>query len=296
MNRPPAADDLPAVLARFAGEARHSAFHTGRYRLRFVTWGNGPPLVILHGLADVARSFAPVMARLADRYTCVAYELPNGLDDGAALGRYTHPHLVADLLALLDRLNLARTAVLGSSFGTTIVLAALAAAPDRFTRAVLQGGFARRPLRFWERRLALPARYWPGRFRDVPLVERVIRRLEQAAFQSAPDEVRRFFHDNHGETPIRAAALRALLLHRLDLRPTLPHIRTPVLMIGGDRDRIVPREYEAEVEAGLPDVRRVEFTPCGHYPQYTHPGPMADAIRAFLSEPVTPLKCAADPA
>jgi pimeloyl-ACP methyl ester carboxylesterase len=268
--------------------------------MRYVSWGGGPPLVIIHGLADVARSFAPVMARLADRFTCVAYELPNGLDDGAALGRYTHPHLVADLFALLDHLHITRTAILGSSFGSTIALAALAAAPGRFPRAVVQGGFARRPLKFWERRLALPARYWPGRFHDMPFRARVMRRLEWAAFQHSPEEVYRFYQRNNGLTPIRAAALRGILLHRLDLRPKLPHVRTPVLMIGGDRDGIVPRVYEAEVEAGLPDVRRVEFSPCGHYPQYTHPGPMADAIRAFLTEPVpppaAPLKCAADPA
>ena len=164
-----------------------------------------------------------------------------------------------------------------------MVLAALADAPDRFTRAILQGGFARRPLLFWERRLALWARYWPGRFRDVPLLEWVMARLERTTLD-VPAGMRRFYHDNQGVTPIRAAALRAGLLHRLDQRPRLPSIRTPVLMIGGDRDRTVPRRYEAEVEAGLPDVRRVEFHPCGHYPQYTHPGPMADAIRAFLSD------------
>ena len=92
-----------------------------------------------------------------------------------------------------------------------------------------------------------------------------------------------FFLANSGRTPIRTACLRALTLARLDLRPLLPSIRTPVLMIGGDRDAIVPRWCEREVEEGLPDVRRVEFSPCGHYPQYTHPGPMADAIRAFLA-------------
>jgi pimeloyl-ACP methyl ester carboxylesterase len=274
-------ESFAAILERLGREARLAVFHTGRYRMRYVTWGTGPPLVILHGLADVARSFAPVMARLTDRFTCIAYELPNCLDDGAALGRYNHPDLVADLLALLDHLRIDRTAVLGSSFGTTVVLVALAGAPARFTKAVLQGGFARRPLGFWERRLALAARYWPGRFRDVPFLELVLRRMERTALDVS-EEVRRFYHDNHGLTPIRAAAIRALLLHRLDLRPKLPHIRPPVLMIGGDRDRIVPRRYEAEVENGLPDVRRVEFRECGHYPQYTHPGPTADAIRGFL--------------
>jgi pimeloyl-ACP methyl ester carboxylesterase len=55
-------------------------------------------------------------------------------------------------------------------------------------------------------------------------------------------------------------------------------------MVGGDIDRIVPRQWEAEVEEGLPDVRRVEFSPCGHYPQYTHPRRLAEVVREFLGE------------
>ena len=54
------------------------------------------------------RSFAMVMHRQADRFTCVSYELADGLRDGAALGRYRHADHVADLLALTDHLRLGR--------------------------------------------------------------------------------------------------------------------------------------------------------------------------------------------
>ena len=52
----------------------------------------------------------------------------------------------------------------------------------------------------------------------------------------------------------------------------------------GDADRLVPRSCWEELERGLPDLRLVEFADCGHYPQYTHPGAMAEAISAFLGE------------
>ncbi len=54
-------------------------------------------------------------------------------------------------------------------------------------------------------------------------------------------------------------------------------------MIGGDRDTIVPRECEREVELGLPDVRRHELSECGHYPQYTRPHQTAEAMAEFLN-------------
>ena len=67
------------------------------------------------------------------------------------------------------------------------------------------------------------------------------------------------------------------------LKPEEVTTAMPVLMIGGDADRIVPQWCEAELERGLADVRRVELSPCGHYPQYTAPARTAEAIRAFLS-------------
>src|SRR4051812_34092795 len=110
------ATDLRAALYHFTRDAKPGTLDTSRYRMRYVVWGAGPPLVFIHGMADVGRSFVPVMHHLIDRFTCVAYELPDGTTDGSALGRYTHRDYVAGLLALLDHLGYDRTAVLGSSF------------------------------------------------------------------------------------------------------------------------------------------------------------------------------------
>jgi pimeloyl-ACP methyl ester carboxylesterase len=225
-----------------------------------------------------------VMARLVDAgFRCVAYELPNGLGDGANLGMVKHPHLVDDLAALLDHLRIDRADLLGSSFGTTVALRALATHPGRFRRAVLKGAFARRPLRWTERGPARLGRYWPWRMEQLPGYRHSMARLEGQGFAHCPPELFRFLLTCAGAAPARAVARRTLMLDRLDLRPQLPHIPHPVLMIGGDCDGIVYRWCEEEVERGLKDVRRVELSPCGHYPQYTMPGPTADAIAGFLS-------------
>ena len=265
--------------------------HTARYRMRYAVRGDGPPLVFIHGMADVGRSFEPVIRLLADRFTCVHYDLPTGCGDGAALGQYTLPHYAADLVALLNHLRFRQATLLGSSFGSLIALTALVTTPERFTHGILQGGFARRPFRPWEFRLAQVARFWPGWMGDWPgLHDPIMARVQRDVAGGVSPEVWRFFLSNHGRTPCRAAALRSLSIVRTDLRPLLPSIRTPVLMIGGDCDPLVPRWCEREVEAGLPDVRRVEIPGCGHYPQYTHPTAMADAIGRFRGERGDPLK------
>lgn len=277
--------DLSAALHRFDSESRPDVFATGRYRMNYVTWGpsDGPPLVLVHGMCDVPRSFAMLMSRLIDRgYRCISYDLADGQTDGAVLGQYRHEHFVEDLIALLDHLHLDRVCIMGSSFGSTVTLRALATYPDRFRRAALQGGFARRPLIRIERGLARIGRYWPWLMGDLPIRNAIMAKLELPMFEGCPIELFHYLLVNSGRTPIRAAARRGLILDTLDLRPMLGSIPHPLLMIGGDRDTIVPRQYEAEVEAGVKDVRRIEYSPCGHYPQYTLPGPMAAELAAFF--------------
>lgn len=279
------ADELHAAVGRFEREAVWHTLPTPRYRLRYSTWGAGPrTLVVVHGLNDCIRSFAMVMHHLLPGVRCVGVELPNGRDDDANLGAYRHADHARDLLALFDHLGLDRADVLGSSYGSTIALRTAATYPHRLRRLILQGGFARRPLMRIQRGLARLGRYWPWRMGDLPIRNAVMRRFESHAFVSAPPAVFDFLLENSARSPCRAMALRVLALDTLDLRPVLPAVTCPTLMLGGDRDTIVPREFEAEVERGLPHVRRVEFTPCGHYPQYTHPSAMAAEVRRFLGE------------
>lgn len=284
--------ELQEATTRFDQEACWGSVHTGRYRMRYAVWGKAGDaprtLILIHGLCDLARSFSMLMSRLIDDFRCVAIELPNGKDDDARLGTYQHADLVRDLIALLDHLKIDRVDLLGSSFGSTIALRTAFTVPERVNRVVIQGGFARRPLIRIERGLARIGRYWPWRMGELPIHNMVMRKLEAPAFVTAPQPIFDFLIACSGQTPVRAAARRALILDRLDLRPQLAAIRCPVLMIGGDRDAIVPRRYEAEVEAGVPDVRRIEFEFCGHYPQYTHPGMMAEEMQKFLCRGPSP--------
>ncbi len=279
----PTLEDLRTAQYRFDTEAMAGMLHTPRYRLRYFDWGQGQPVIFVHGMIDTTRSFCMQMQGMVEAgFRCIGYELANGTDDGAKLGVYEHPHFAEDLIALLDHLKLPTVDIQGSSFGSTITLSALARFPTRFHRVVLQGGFARRPLIRIERGLARLGRYWPWRMNQLPIRPTAMRKLEGGQFVGCPPEIFEFLLECSGTNPIRAACRRALILDKTDLRPLLPGIRHPILMIGGDRDGLVPRSAEAEVETGAPNVKRIEFTPCGHYPQYTMPAPMTAAMVPFF--------------
>ena len=209
--------------------------------------------------------------------------MPSGDGDQARLGGYRHQHYADDLIRLLDHLQLERTYVFGSSFGTTIVLRALADHSPRFARAVLQGGFARRRVGTAEVALARFARYWKGRMRSLPVRTALRSPKERSVFDALPPDRARFMADNCGSAPIAAVARIGLLIAKLDLRPLLAKVVMPVRLIGGDRDSIIAPHYEQELLQGLPNAERIEIPECGHLPQYTHPGLLAELMRQFFT-------------
>jgi pimeloyl-ACP methyl ester carboxylesterase len=276
---------IQTALRRLEREASHRTCDTGRYRAPYFSWGSGPPLLFVPGAAALGRSFVLTISRLVGEFRCIAYDLPTGRGDRARLGRYRHADLVADVFALLEHLGIAQAYLFGSSFGSTIALAAMHAQPERFPRAILQGGFAWRPLARAELMLARMARYWPGRMRLVPLRTKAMRLAHHGPFAPCPPELWEHFVEYTGSVPIATLARHALLLHQTDLRPILPDIRQPVLMVCGDRDPLVRQCHEQILLTGLPNVRRLELANCGHFPYLTHAEPLAEVVKQFLTPP-----------
>jgi pimeloyl-ACP methyl ester carboxylesterase len=274
---------LEEVQQRFRAEAVLGSFDTGRYRCRYFSWGSGPPLVFIHGLGDDALSFIMPIARLSEHFRCISYDQPTGGADGAHLGRYHHADLVKDLLALVDHLGLPTAHLLGSSFGSTIALAAMHGAPGRFPRGILHSGFARRPLFPAEEMLASWARYWPWNMESLPLRLTLLTHTHYAPFKGRQPELWQYFVKRDGAIPMEAVARRALILNHVDLRPILPRIRQSVLLVCGDQDPLVGKNCEQELLRGLPSISRAEIAGCGHMAQFTHPEALAEATRRFLS-------------
>jgi pimeloyl-ACP methyl ester carboxylesterase len=285
MQKTTTATDLQDALSQFDREAVWGGIQLTRYRCGYVSWGNGPPLVFVHGMSDVPRSFAMMMAKLQTRFRCIALYLADGNNDGCRIRAHRHHHYAEDLAEFFDKLNLTNAHLFGSSFGATVVLRFLIDYGHRVGRVILQGGFARRPLNRIDRGMARVMRYSSGIMQNLILRKTVMEKNDLPQFTMADHEIYRFFWECSGKPSIQTVARRALQIHTLDLRPLLGRIQNPILMIGGDRDGLVPREYEAEVEAILPNVSRFEIPECGHYPQYTHPAISAQKISEFINKP-----------
>ena len=102
--------------------------------------GSGPPLLLLHGFTGSCVAWAPQVAAFGRCFDVVAVDLiGHGRSDAPSdPERYRMEPAVADLVALLDRLEIARAAVLGYSMGGRVALHLALAAPERVSALVLE--------------------------------------------------------------------------------------------------------------------------------------------------------------
>lgn len=108
--------------------------------LNVETAGEGPPVVLLHGFTGSAATWAAHTDGFSAHHTVVAVDLlGHGLSDAPEdPRRYRLGFCIEDVLAVLDRLGIARASLLGYSMGGRVALAVAIAAPERLTALVIE--------------------------------------------------------------------------------------------------------------------------------------------------------------
>jgi pimeloyl-ACP methyl ester carboxylesterase len=264
--------------------------------MKYRILGSGPPLIWLPGIASTYRTYAIVLNQLAQRFTTIQYVYPGDeAGDGARLRQITHDHLVDDFLGLIDHLGLPGVIPVGISFGSTIVLKALAREVHRFPRAVVQGGFAHRRFTMAERLALALGRLLPGTAARLPMRKEILTHNSRLDFPWIIEDRWPFYLEQNGLTPIAALAHRSSLLARIDLRPVLPRIESQVLLVQGRDDRIVTYRYFEELQAALPRTEAALLPTVGHIPHLTHAEVLARVIGDWLSA-CSPDRCQENPA
>jgi pimeloyl-ACP methyl ester carboxylesterase len=103
----------------------------GSITLEGEVMGDGPPVVLLHGLSATRRNVVQGSRALVKRgYRLISYDA-RGHGASSPAQRYEYTDLVADLAAVLDHLELERAALVGSSMGAATVMAYALEHPER---------------------------------------------------------------------------------------------------------------------------------------------------------------------
>jgi pimeloyl-ACP methyl ester carboxylesterase len=287
----PAPADFREEVTRYDDHAEPAHWDGPRYRMTYRALGNGPPLIVVPGIASTYRSYALLLNRLAQRFRTVVYDYPGDhQNDRANLARISHDHLVDDLFGLIDHLNIGRVFLVGVSFGSTIVLKALRREPRRFPKAAVQGAFACRDFSRGERWALRLGGLIPGNVDRIPLRRPILTHNGKAEFPTLLEDRWKFYLEENGRTPIKSLAHRVKLLFDLDLRPILAEVTTEILLIQGNEDRIIARRYFDMLQTALPRAEGAILPTVGHQPHLTHAEALAGLIGEWLL-PCAPAEC-----
>jgi pimeloyl-ACP methyl ester carboxylesterase/DNA-binding CsgD family transcriptional regulator len=256
-------------------------------RLAYAVHGSGPPLVrtatwLTHLDFDwESPVWSHWLAELGDGHTLVRYdERGCGLSD-RELGDLSIETWVADLEAIVAAAGLDRFTLLGVSQGAAVALVYAARHPERLSRLVLYGGYARG--RMWRgpeaRRHAdaMMSAIRAGWTDSTPTFRHLFSMLflpdgtpEQMAWY---DELQR--RSTSAPTAVRLYEAR----NRIDVLDLASQVTTPTLVAHARDDRVVPVEEGRLLAARIPDARFVLLESANHILLPDEP-----AWRVFRSE------------
>jgi sigma-B regulation protein RsbQ len=281
--REPVAMRRPAAIGRHA--IRLGGALARRHRVAIV--GDGPELVVFsHGFGTDQSAWSAICPQLADRATCILYDLPGAgpwLPDDfdaahyGSIGRYAD-----DLLALLDELQVERCAFVGHSVSGMVGALASIEDPARFSRLVLlnaspryldgegyRGGFDRPQLEGLFEAMARNYHGWVAGFAPMAVPE------------GLPDAVTIFADGLLAMRPDVATRISRMIFES-DVRALLPLVTTPTTLIHSNADVAVPAEVADYLKAHIVGAELVRIDAGGHLPHLSAPDIVLAALRACL--------------
>lgn len=246
--------------------------------------GQGPDLVLLHGWAMHAGIFAPLLERLAHRFTLHLVDLPgHGRSAGAHL-----PLQLASAAEAVAAVVPARALWLGWSLGGLVALQRAAQAPASVRGLVMLAASPRfvRDDDWTAGMDAMVFRNFASELgRDYRGTLDRFLMLEAQGSDHVRDELKllRAQVFAHGE-PLAGVLCDGLaVLEDTDLRAALPALAMPSLWLAGRRDRLVsPAAMRAAAEAS-PQGRFVQVESGGHAPFLTHADEVGSALADFAA-------------
>jgi 3-oxoadipate enol-lactonase len=273
----PEMSNTPSSGGASAGEELQ--LHVGDEVVTARVLGQGRPIVLLHSLLADRTSFGPLAALLARTHRVIMLDLPGFGGSHPVTGGL---EAVADRCAEAIRaLGLAqKPVVLGNGYGGFVALLTAIRHPQLAERLVLAdcGAAFSEPGRQAFRNMSAAATA-----KGLAAISEVaMRRLFSPEFQAANpalvEQRRERFIAVHPETFHAACAALAAL----DLRPQVPGVKLPVLVLVGEHDEATPPPMSRELAQLLPDARFELLPGCAHVPQLQQPQQFLAAIESFV--------------
>jgi pimeloyl-ACP methyl ester carboxylesterase len=287
-------------MARRNNKIRTEEIELHGHRVSYRVAGEGPLILLIHGIAGRSEQWLDSMAILAQEHTVLAPDLLGHGHSAKPRGDYSLGAYAAGLRDMMIALGHRKATVVGHSLGGGIALQFAYQFPERTERLVLvsSGGLGR------EVHPLLRAATLPGAELVLPLisngtvrdagtaVSQVVGRL---GFRAGPDIAE--FARGYGS--LADGDARSAFLHTLRavIEPGGQRVNAsdrlylaedmPTLIVWGRRDPIITVRHAGVAHRGMPGSRLEVFDEAGHFPQLDEPVRFAQTLADFIetSEP-----------
>ena len=265
---------------------------------RYLAAGEGPPLLLLHGVGDNALDWQWAMPTLASTHHVYAPDLPGSGGSANPRSDYSPAFFTRFVAAFLGALGAERAAVVGNSLGGLVGLRLALSEPERVAAlGLVSSAGLGQEVSYALRSLALPGYgkltvTWGKRRPGA--AQRALGR-SALVFARPKDAPREWIKEQYrlarlpGFLEAQLTAVRAQVglrgQHEV-LVDRLPQLEVPTLLVWGTRDRVLPYSQGQEAAARL-QRGSLELVPeCGHVPPVEQPERFGSSLGEFLSDKV----------
>lgn len=266
------------------------------HRVNYRIAGDGPLIVLVHGITSNSNCWREVMPWLADDFTVLAPDLLGHGESAKPRGDYSLGAYASGIRDLIVALGYERGTFLGHSLGGGVAMQLAYQFPERCERIVLvaSGGLGRE-VHVLLRAAALPGAEWvlpliagPGARDAGRAVGRLLARLGVRPTPDLTEFARGYGSLADGEA--RQAfihTLRAVIDpagQRVSARDRLYlAAEVPSLVLWGERDRIIPIEHGRRAHGEMPGSELIAIPEAGHFPQLDQPRRFVEALVEFMA-------------
>ena len=233
------------------------------------------PVLLLGGSLGATTEMWERQLPLADTYRLVRFDHRGHGRSPAPPGPYEIADLAADVLGLMDAVGVERASFAGLSLGGMVGMWLGRHAPERIQRLVLICTAAHMP----------PASAWRERADAVraagstePVADAIVERWLTPGYGAAHPEVRAWLRTMLVASPPEGYIECCGAIERMDLRPLLPDLAVPTLVISGAEDPSTPPDRQREIAAAIPGARHEIVGPAAHFAAIEQ----ADAVNRLI--------------
>jgi pimeloyl-ACP methyl ester carboxylesterase len=279
---------------------RHVTIHG--HEVGYRQAGEGPVVLLIHGMAGSSQTWRDVLPLLARHYTVVAPDLLGHGESAKPMGDYSLGAHASGLRDLLIALDIPRATIVGQSLGGGVAMQLAYQYPELCERLVLVGsGGLGREVSLILRLLALPGAEYAMPVLFPPFVRdsgnSVMRWAGRQGFRHPRFAEMWRAYSSLADTDNRRAfvrTLRAVVDHggqtvsandRLYLAAAVP-----TLLVWGDHDTVIPVSHAYAAHEAMPGSRLEIFEGASHFVHCEEPQRFVDVLSDFIdtTEPADP--------